>query len=83
MMQGLRTHLNIALIGFVITFVIYLFVRWDQEKIVTGLVIAGVGGAAALAAYMFATWKFGGDGPELYDKDGNQVDRSGKIVTRK
>ena len=83
MIQGLRTHLNVALIGFVVTFVIYLFVRFDTDKIVTGLVIAGVGGGVAVAVYVFAAWKFGGDDPELFDKDGNQVDRSGKIVKRK
>ena len=83
MIRGLRTHLNVALLGFVITFVIYLFVRFDTDKIITGLVIAGVGGGLAVAVYAFALWKFGGEEPELYDKDGNQVDRSGRIVKRK
>jgi hypothetical protein len=78
MMRGLRRYLNAALIGFIITFVIYLFVRFDPDKIVLGIVISLIGSAAALVVYIYLSKKFGGD-PELFDKDGNMVDRDGRI----
>lgn len=83
MMRALRRYLNAVLIGFIVTFVVYLFVRFDPDKIVLGIVIALIGGAAALAAYIFLDRKFGGSEPDLYDKDGNLVDRQGKILKAK
>ena len=53
MMRALRKYLNVALAGFIITFVVYLFVRFDPDKIVLGIVIALLGAAVALAAYVF------------------------------
>ena len=79
MMRGLRRYLNAALIGFIITFVIYLFVRFDPDKIVLGIVISLIGAAVALVAYIYLNRKFGGE-PELFDKEGNLVDRDGKIL---
>jgi hypothetical protein len=79
MMRGLRRYLNAALIGFIITFVIYLFVRFDPDKIVLGIVISLIGAAAALIGYVYLSKKFGGE-PELFDRDGNLVDRDGKIL---
>jgi hypothetical protein len=80
MMRALRKYLNVALAGFIITFVVYLFVRFDPDKIVLGIVIALVGAAVALAAYVFLDKKLGGNEPELFDKDGNLVDRQGRIL---
>ena len=80
MMRALRRYLNVALIGFIITFVAYLFIRFDPDKVVLGVVIALVGAAVALTLYVWADRKFGGGEPELYDKDGNLVDRQGKVL---
>lgn len=81
MMRGLRRYLNAALIGFIVTFIVYLFVRFDPDKIVLGIVIALVGAAVALIGYVYLGKKFGNE-PELYDKDGNAVDRDGRVVRR-
>ncbi len=83
MMRALRRYLNAALIGFIVTFVIYLFVRFDPDKIVLGIVIALIGAAATLAAYIYLDRKLGGKEPELYDRDGNLIDRTGKILKAK
>lgn len=83
MMKALRRYLNAALIGFIVTFVIYLFVRFDPDKIVLGIVIALIGAAVALALYVFLDKKLGGNEPDLFDKDGNLVDRTGKILKAK
>ena len=80
MMRALRKYLNVSLAGFIVTFVIYLFVRFDPDKIVLGIVIALVGAAVALTGYVFLDKKLGGDEPELFDKEGNLVDRQGKIL---
>jgi len=82
MMRALRKYLNAALIGFIVTFVIYLFVRFDPDKIVLGIVIALIGATASLVAYIFLDKKLGNE-PEYYDKDGNLVDRNGKILKAK
>lgn len=83
MMRALRRYLNAALIGFIVTFVIYLFVRFDPDKIVLGIVIALIGGVATLAAYIYLDRKLGGDEPELYDREGNLIDRNGKVLKAK
>lgn len=44
MFHFLRRYTTFFLWGFVITFLVYLFVRFDADKIVTGAVIAAVGG---------------------------------------
>ncbi|MBK7126251.1 MAG: hypothetical protein IPI85_12025 [Dehalococcoidia bacterium] len=83
MMRALRRYLNAALIGFIVTFVIYLFVRFDPDKIITGIVISLVGAGGALALYIFLDRKFGGEEPDLFDRDGNLVDKAGKILKAK
>ena len=83
MMKALRRYLNAALIGFIVTFVIYLFVRFDPSDIILGIVISLIGAAATLALYIFLDRKLGGDEPEYYDKDGNLVDKNGKILKAK
>ncbi len=83
MFAALRRYLNAILIGFIITFVIYLFVRFDPDKIITGIVISLVGGAVALVLYVFLDKKLSPGEPVLYDKEGNQVDSRGKILKAK
>ena len=83
MFKALRRYLNAALIGFIVTFVIYLFVRFDPDKIVLGIVISLVGAAVVLIGYIYLDKKLGGSEPELYDKDGNVVDRHGNILKAK
>jgi multisubunit Na+/H+ antiporter MnhC subunit len=74
MFRALRPYLNAFLIGFILTFVIYLFIRFNASDIVLGMVIAAVGGAALLVAYVYLDRKFGQ--PEVvYDRDGNPVRR--------
>ena len=80
MFRALRRYLNALLIGFIITFVIYLFVRFDPDKIITGIVISTVGGVALLALYVYLDRKFASPDPELYDKEGNVVNRDGKVI---
>lgn len=82
MMRALRRYLNVGLLGFIVTFVVYLFIRFDPDKIVLGVVIGLIGAAVALVAYVYLDKRFGGD-PELYDKDGNLVDREGRVLRAK
>jgi hypothetical protein len=83
MFKALRRYLNAALIGFIVTFVVYLFVRFDPDKVVLGIVISLVGAAVTLIAYVYLDRKLGGNEPELYDKEGNLVDRQGNILKAK
>lgn len=52
MWTALRKFWEYFLIGFIITFVIYLFVRYNADQILLGIVIA-VGGGILLAAGLF------------------------------
>ena len=52
MWTALRKFWEFFLIGFIVTFVIYLFVRYNADQILLGIVIA-VGGGIALAAAIF------------------------------
>jgi hypothetical protein len=45
MFNALRRYLNAAFIGFIITFVAYLFVRFDPDEVLLGIVISLVGAA--------------------------------------
>ena len=83
MRRALRRYLNVALLGFIATFVVYLFVRFDADEVVLGIVIALMGAAVALALFIFADKKLGGSEPELFDQEGNLVDRHGKILKAK
>ncbi|GIW13848.1 MAG: hypothetical protein KatS3mg062_1287 [Tepidiforma sp.] len=74
MLRALRPYLNAFLLGFVVTFVIFLFVRFNASDVVLGLVIGAVGGGAALALYIYLNRKFGRQ-EEVYDRDGNPVRR--------
>jgi ABC-type lipoprotein release transport system permease subunit len=46
MWSALRRFANYFLIGFVVSFVIYLFIRFDADKIFLGIVIGVVCGVA-------------------------------------
>ena len=46
MRRFVRKQLTYFLAGFVIAFVLYLFVRFDFDKIILGLVIGAVAGVA-------------------------------------
>lgn len=83
MFNALRRYLNAAFIGFIVTFVIYLFVRFDPDKVVLGIVISLVGATVTLILYVFLDKKLGGKDPDLYDREGNLVDRDGKILKAK
>lgn len=74
MFKALRRYLNAALIGFIITFVVYLFVRFDPDKVVLGIVISLVGAAVTLIVYIYLDRKLGGE-EIVYDKDGNPLRR--------
>ena len=52
MRKFIRRQLTYFLVGFIITFVIYLFVRFDADQVILGVVIGAVGGVA-LAAGLF------------------------------
>jgi hypothetical protein len=53
MWSFLRRQFLYFLVGFVATFVIYLFVRFDADKVLLGVAIGAVGGIV-LAIVLFA-----------------------------
>lgn len=74
MLKALRRYLNAFLIGFIVTAVVYLFVRFDADAVFLGIIIGAAGGVVALAGYIYLDRKFGTE-EILYDKDGNPVRR--------
>lgn len=44
MWNFLRRQLLYFLVGFVITFVVYLFVRFDADRVLLGVAIGAIGG---------------------------------------
>lgn len=52
MWTALRRFWQYFLIGFIVTFLIYLFVRYDADQIILGVVIAA-GGGLLLAGVLF------------------------------
>lgn len=64
MRKFLRRQLTYFLIGFVITFVIYLFLRFDNEKVITGVVIGSVGGVVLATVLFWLGRRFPDDEPE-------------------
>ena len=82
MLRALNRYLNALFIGFIITILVYLFWVLDQSEIWRGVAFGVAGGAVALAVYIYIDKKFGTE-PELYDRDGNLVDRAGKLIQRR
>ncbi len=53
MWTALRRYTNYFLIGFVVAFVIYLFIRYDADEILVGMIIgAGVGIVLCLVIFI-------------------------------
>lgn len=65
MWTRLRRLLNYFLIGFVITFVIYLFARYNTDEIVLGIVIGAVGGAVATIIIVLLERRFPDESPRI------------------
>lgn len=59
----LRRQLNYFLIGFIVTFIIYLFVRFDADEVVLGVVLGVVGGGLLSTALFFAERRFPDETP--------------------
>ena len=59
----LRRQLTYFLIGFLITFIIYLFVRFDPDQVILGVVISAVGGVAMAAVLFWLGRRFPDDDP--------------------
>jgi cell division protein FtsW (lipid II flippase) len=64
MRKFVRRQLTYFLIGFVFTFIIYLFVRFDSDQVILGVVIGAVGGVALAALLFWLGRKFPDDEPE-------------------
>lgn len=58
MRKFLRRQLTYFLIGFVVAFIIYLFVRYDADDIVLGVVISAFAGITTCAALIYLDRKF-------------------------
>jgi len=52
MWSFLRREFLYFLVGFVATFIVYLFIRFDADDVILGVVI-GIGGGIILAAALF------------------------------
>ena len=58
MRKFLRRQLTYFLIGFLLTFIIYLFVWFDPDQVILGVVISAVGGVAMAAALFWLERRF-------------------------
>ena len=67
MWSFLRRQLNYFLIGFVVGFVIYLFLRYDADDILLGIVIGAVTGLALSIALFALERRFPDRGPASLD----------------
>lgn len=61
----LRRQLTLFLVGFVVAFVIYLFVRFDADKILLGVVIGFVAGIALCIALIVLQRRFPDETPAV------------------
>ncbi len=61
MLRALRPYLNAFQFGFIVTFILYLFIRFNTADVILGAVIAAVGGAVVLAGYVYLERRFGGE----------------------
>lgn len=58
MWHFLRRQLTYFLIGFVLTFVVYLFVRFEADDVLLGLVIGAGGGILVMAGLFWLERRF-------------------------
>jgi hypothetical protein len=61
MWQFLRRQLLYFLVGFVVTFIIYLFVRFSADAVMLGVAIGIVGGAATAIGLFALERRFPGE----------------------
>lgn len=57
MMRTLTRLWRYFSLGFILAFVIYLLIRWDPEKVLTGVGVAVAGGVVVAVAFEFARVK--------------------------
>ena len=67
MWHYLRRMLSVFLIGFVIAFVLYLFVRFDADDVIVGMVIGAAAGLVLSIAVAFLERRFPDDTPAADD----------------
>jgi len=60
----LRRQLNYFFIGFIIAFVIYLFVRYDADDILLGVLIGAIAGLGVSAALYYLERRFPENRPD-------------------
>jgi len=70
MWHFLRRELTYFLVGFVITFVIYLFVRFNADAVLLGLVVGAVGGLALAAGLFWLERRFPDEAKEPKETSG-------------
>lgn len=58
MWSFLRRQLNYFLIGFVATFIVYLFIRFDSDKVLLGVVLGSGGGLLLTVAIFWLERRF-------------------------
>jgi hypothetical protein len=58
MWSFLRREFLYFLIGFVATFIVYLFIRFDADAVILGVVIGAVGGVVLAVVLFFLERKF-------------------------
>lgn len=63
----LRRQLLYFLVGFLIAFIIYLFVRFDPDEVLLGVVISAVVGVVVSGVFVFLHRRFP-DQPVLNDR---------------
>ncbi len=63
MRRFLRRQLTYFLIGFVLTFIVYLFIRFNSDAVILGVVISAGGGFAVAVALFWLERKFPDDSP--------------------
>ncbi len=64
MRRFIRRQLTYFLIGFVITFVIYLFIRYNFDAIILGVVVGSVGGVVLATVLFWLGRRFPDDRPQ-------------------
>jgi hypothetical protein len=74
MLNTLRQYLLVFLIGFIATFVLFVFVRFTLLDVIYGFMVAWFGGAGAVVLFFYLSRKSRRT-QTVYDRDGNPVRR--------